>query len=159
MFYVSAKDGNKIYITDTSDNTVECYTAEDLKDVMIKNPSLVIKGVGVSYNGFLKIGFKVYNLSDNDKLKLLGAKPAIASYNSGSDGGKSGYRYKCHQCGLGVKSPTTKCSCGAYILWKNKATEVNSMTDTSGAILKYISVNSAKGLYKMKEEERLLGVY
>lgn len=48
MFFVNNISGDDVYVTDTADSAVDKYTKEDLKQIMIQNPDLSIKGVDTS---------------------------------------------------------------------------------------------------------------
>lgn len=152
MFYVSKISGNNLYITDTSDNKTDCFSMNDVKDIMLSSPDTVVKGIGVSMNtGKLNFKFTEYKLSEIDILKLSGAKSPICKFCRLPNESSSRNHYYCHNCGKLLNNKQVTCSCGAKFIYQgSSSTSKNYTVDNNGNKFYFLSVNGAKSMFRDK---------
>ena len=155
MFYISNIEGDNIFVTDTSDNCVDCFTSNELMGVMLANPDLIVRGVGLSMSqdGQILFGFERFILSELDKLKLSGAKAPIGKYCRLPNESSPRNHYHCFNCNKVVDNKPTMCTCGAKFIWQGMYKSSKSfITSSTGERLLFTSVN---GLKNMMKEKRL----
>ena len=100
MFFVSNISGDNVYVTDTADSAVDKYTKEGLKQIMLQNPDLSIKGVGIAATSLREFKFKftIYELSDTEKARLAGARPPITRFCRLPEDKQARNHYYCANC-------------------------------------------------------------
>lgn len=154
MFFVSNISRDEVFVTDTSDNTVEKYTKNDLQQIMLKNPDISIKGVGIAPVSFNEFSFRIvtYELSDTEKARLAGAKPPITRFCRLPEDKQARNHYYCSNCDslLSNDKPTRCPRCHKGILYPSGNPVSNFTTDWSGTRYFYTSINDIRNMLKDK---------
>lgn len=152
MFFVSNILGDSIYVTDTTASAVEEYTKEDLKQIMIKNPDLVIKGVGIAAVSVREFKFKfvIYELTDIEKARLTGAKPPITRFCRLPEDEQARNHYYCSNCDslLSNNKPARCPRCHKGIIYPSSSPVSNFTTDWKGTRYFYSSINGIRNMIK-----------
>lgn len=149
MFYINKVSGDKVFVTDTSDNAVDCFNRDELKNVMKENADLVIKGAGVAMTKTgLRFHFSEYKLSEADNLRLKGAKSPICKFVRIPNESEARNHYFCYNCNKELENKQATCKCGAKFIYSGSVeTSKNYTVDLSGTKMFYLSVNGAKKMY------------
>lgn len=152
MFFVSNILGNVISITDTEDGAVENYSKDDVRQIMLSNPDMIIKGVGIAATNprDLKFKFAVYELSDTEKARLAGAKSPITKFCRLPEDTQARNHYYCASCNSVLpNNKPTKCPvCHKGIIYPSNTPSANFTTDMAGIRYFYSSVNGVKNMLR-----------
>jgi hypothetical protein len=152
MYFVSNISGNSVFVTDTSDNTVDEFGKDEMKQVMLQNPDLVVKGVGISATSprEFKFKFTVYELSDTEKARLAGAKPPITKFCRLPEDAQARNHYYCGSCDsvLPNNKPARCPNCHKGIIYPSQSPSANFITDMTGTRYFFSSVNGIRNMLK-----------
>ena len=152
MFFVSNILGDIISITDTEDGAVENYNKDDVRQIMLSNPDMIIKGVGIAATNPMNLKFKfvVYELSDTERARLAGAKPPITKFCRLPEDIQARNHYYCSSCeSVLPNNKPTKCPfCHKGIIYPSKTPSANFTTDTAGVRYFYSSVNGIRNMLR-----------
>lgn len=152
MFFVSNISGDNVYVTDTADSAVDKYTKEGLKQIMLQNPDLSIKGVGIAATSLREFKFKftIYELSDTEKARLAGARPPITRFCRLPEDKQARNHYYCANCNsvLSNDKPVRCHKCHKGIIYPSNSPVSNFTTDLTGTRYFYISINGVRNMMR-----------
>lgn len=152
MFFVSNISGDNVYVTDTADSAVDKYTKEGLKQIMLQNPDLSIKGVGIAATSLREFKFKftIYELSDTEKARLAGARPPITRFCRLSEDKQARNHYYCANCNsvLSNDKPVRCHKCHKGIIYPSNSPVSNFTTDLTGTRYFYTSINGVRNMMR-----------
>lgn len=151
MYYVSNLTNGKVYVTDTSDGAVDEFTKDELKSLMLSNPDLAIKGVGIKADTVSSFSFRfaTYELTENEIKRINGAKTPVTRFGRLPNERQARNHYYCGNCDTLVDNKPNRCpSCKAEIIYPTETKVKNFITDMSGSRYFFSSVNGARNMLK-----------
>jgi len=150
MLYIQSINGTTINIIDTDDNAVDTCSKDELKEIMLQNPDLVIRGVAIKVaSKGIAFKFVEYKLSEAEVLRLQGAKSPTCKFEK--HGNISQNYYYCPVCNKPVDLNSKACSCGQKFIWNSTKKNTNKVVGSDGSYYYYMSVNGLRAM----ERDRL----
>ena len=150
MLYIQSINGTNINILDTDDNAIDTCSKEEVKNIMLQNPDLQIRGVAikVASNG-VAFKFVEYKLSESEILRLQGARAPISRFEKVGKTSKN--CYYCPICDSNIERNKPSCICGQKIIWSSTKKNSNKVLGSDGLYYYFMSVNGLRAM----ERDRL----